>query len=74
MRVGVHLLATATILVLTYLFFGWGSALLSPLLWFFFLLIYGLIWLYLDLANSQRLTQRINQALEDKRKKTNHLM
>ncbi|MCY7067538.1 DUF3021 domain-containing protein [Streptococcus oralis] len=71
MRVGVHLLATATILVLTYLFFGWGSALLSPLLWFFFLLIYGLIWLY-QIWQTHKLTQRINQALEYKRKKTNH--
>lgn len=71
MRVGVHLLATATILALTYLFFGWGSALLSPLHWFFFLLIYGLIWLY-QIWQTHKLTQRINQALEDKRKKTNH--
>ena len=31
-RVGVHLLVTATILVLTSLFFGWGSALWSPFL------------------------------------------
>ena len=34
-RVGVHLLVTATVLVLTSLFFGWGSVLWSPLLWFF---------------------------------------
>ena len=33
--------------------FGWGSALLSPLLWFFFLLIYGLIWLYQIWQTSQ---------------------
>ena len=71
MRVGVHLLATATILVLTSLFFGWGSALWSPLLWFFFLLIYGLIWLY-QIWQTHKLTQRINQALEDKRQKTGH--
>ena len=68
-RVGVHLLVTATILVLTSLFFGWGSALWSPLLWFFFLLIYGLIWLY-QVWQTHKLTQRINQALEDKRQKT----
>ena len=70
-RVGVHLLVTATILVLTSLFFGWGSALWSPLIWFFFLLIYGLIWLY-QVWQTHKLTQRINQALEDKRQKTGH--
>ncbi|ORO99443.1 DUF3021 domain-containing protein [Streptococcus mitis] len=67
-RVGAHLLVTATILVLTSLFFGWGSALWSPLLWFCFLLIYGLIWLY-QIWRTHKLTQQINQALEDKRKK-----
>ena len=67
-RVGVHLLVTATILVLTSLIFDWGSALWSPLLWFFFLLIYGLIWLY-QIWRTHKLTQQINQALEDKRKK-----
>ena len=70
-RVGVHLLVTATILVLTSLFFGWGSALWSPLLWFCFLLIYGLIWLY-QIWQTHKLIQRINQALEDKRQKTGH--
>ena len=68
-RVGVHLLVTATVLVLTSLFFGWGSVLWSSLLWFFFLLIYGLIWLY-QIWRTHKLTQQINQALEDKRKKT----
>ena len=67
-RVGIHLLVTATVLVLTSLFFGWGSALWSPLLWFCFLLIYGLIWLY-QIWQTHKLTQRINQALEDKRQK-----
>ena len=71
MRVGVHLLVTATVLVLTSLFFGWGAVLWSPLLWFFFLLIYGLIWLY-QIWRTHKLTQRINQALEDKRQKTGH--
>ena len=52
MRVGVHLLATATILVLTYLFFGWGSALLSPLLWFFSYYLWTDM-VVPDLANSQ---------------------
>ena len=70
-RVGVHLLVTATILVLISLFFGWGSALWSPLLWFCFLLIYGLIWLY-QIWRTHKLTQQINQALEDKRQKTGH--
>ena len=69
MRVGVHLLVTATVLVLTSLIFGWGATLWSPLLWFFFLLIYGLIWLY-QIWRTHKLTQQINQALEDKRKKT----
>ena len=68
MRVGVHLLVTATVLVVISLFFGWGAALWSPLLWFFFLLIYGLIWLY-QIWRTHKLTQQINQALEDKRKK-----
>ena len=67
-RVGVHLLVTATVLVLTSLFFGWDSVLWSSLLWFFFLLIYGLIWLY-QIWRTHKLTQQINQALEDKRKK-----
>ena len=71
MRVGVHLLVTATILVLTSLIFGWGAALWNPLLWFFFLLIYGLIWLY-QIWRTHKLTQRINQALEDKRQKAGH--
>ena len=70
-RVGAHLLVTATILVLTSLFFGWGSALWSPLLWFCFLLINGLIWLY-QISQTHKLIQRINQALEDKRQKTGH--
>ena len=70
-RVGVHLLVTATILVLTSLFFGWSSALGNPLLWFFFLVIYGLIWLY-QIWQTHKLTQRINQALEDKRQKTGY--
>ena len=71
MRVGVHLLVTATVLVLTSLIFGWGATLWSPLLWFFFLLIYGLIWLY-QIWRTHKLTQRINQALEDKRQKAGH--
>ena len=71
MRVGVHLLVTATVLVLTSLIFDWGAALWSPLLWFCFLLIYGLIWLY-QIWQTHKLTQRINQALEDKRQKTGH--
>lgn len=70
-RVGVHLLVTATVLVLTSLFFGWDSVLWSSLLWFFFLLIYGLIWLY-QIWRTHKLTQQINQALEDKRQKTGH--
>ena len=70
-RVGIHLLVTATVLVLTSLFFGWGAALWNPLLWFFFLLIYGLIWLY-QIWRTHKLTQRINQALEDKRQKAGH--
>jgi len=41
------------------------------LLWFFFLLIYGLIWLY-QIWQTHKLTQRINQALEDKRQKTGY--
>lgn len=68
MRVGVHLLVIATVLVLTSLIFDWGAALWSPLLWFCFLLIYGLIWLY-QIWRTHKLTQQINQALEDKRKK-----
>ena len=54
MRVGVHLLATATILVLTYLFFGWGSALLESLaLVLFFLVNLWTDMVVSDLANSQ---------------------
>ena len=43
LRVVLHLVVTATILALTYLFFGWGAALRSPIPWLIFLAIYGLI-------------------------------
>ncbi|EGV03151.1 hypothetical protein HMPREF9954_2000 [Streptococcus infantis SK970] len=66
-RVVLHLLVTAVILVLTCLFFGWGVALLSPVNWLIFLLIYGLIWLY-QIWQTYKQTQKINQALKDKRK------
>ena len=66
-RVVLHLLVTAVILVLTCLFFGWGVAFLSPVHWFIFLLIYGLIWLY-QIRQTHKQTQKINQALKDKRK------
>lgn len=67
LRVVLHLLVTAVILVLTCLFFGWGVALLSPVHWLIFFLIYGLIWLY-QIWQTHKQTQKINQALEDKRK------
>ena len=67
LRVVLHLLVTAVILVLTCLFFGWGVALLSPVHWLIFLLIYGLIWLY-QIWQTHKQTQKINQALKDKRK------
>ena len=66
-RVVLHLLVTAVILVLTCLFFGWGVALLRPVNWLIFLLIYGLIWLY-QIWETYKQTQKINQALKDKRK------
>ena len=66
-RVVLHLLVTAVILVLTCLFFGWGVAFLSPVHWLIFLLIYGLIWLY-QIWQTHKQTQKINQALKDKRK------
>ena len=66
-RVVLHLLVTAVILVLTCLFFGWGVALLRPVHWLIFLLIYGLIWLY-QIWQTHKQTQKINQALKDKRK------
>ena len=46
LRVVLHLVVTAAILALTYLFFGWGTALRSPIPWLIFLAIYVLIWLY----------------------------
>lgn len=67
LRVVLHLLVTAVILVLTCLFFGWGVALLRPVNWLIFLLIYGLIWLY-QIWETYKQTQKINQALKDKRK------
>ena len=66
-RVVLHLLVTAVIFVLTCLFFGWGVALLRPVNWLIFLLIYGLIWLY-QIWETYKQTQKINQALKDKRK------
>ena len=66
-RVVLHLLVTAVILVLTCLFFGWGVALLNPVQWFILLFIYCLIWLY-QIWQTHKQTQKINQALKDKRK------
>ena len=57
----------AAILALTYLFFGWGTALRSPIPWLIFLAIYGLIWLY-QIWQLHKKTQRINQALLHRRK------
>ena len=65
--VALHLVVTATILALTYLFFGWGAALRSPIPWLIFLAIYGLIWLY-QIWQLHKKTQRINQALLHRRK------
>ena len=62
LRVALHLVVTAAILALTYLFFGWGTALRSPIPWLIFLAIYGLIW------QLHKKTQRINQALLHRRK------
>ena len=67
LRVILHLVVTATILALTYLFFGWGAALRSPIPWLIFLAIYGLIWLY-QIWQLHKKTQRINQALLHRRK------
>ena len=67
LRVVLHLVVTATILALTYLFFGWGAALRSPIPWLIFLAIYGLIWLY-QIWQLHKKTQRINQALLHRRK------
>ena len=51
----------------TFLFFGWGAALRSPIPWLIFLAIYGLIWLY-QIWQLHKKTQRINQALLHRRK------
>ena len=67
LRVALHLVVTAAILALTYLFFGWGTALRSPIPWLIFLAIYGLIWLY-QIWQLHKKTQRINQALLHRRK------
>ena len=67
LRVALHLVVTAAILALTYLFFGWGTALRSPIPWLIFLVIYGLIWLY-QIWQFHKKTQRINQALLHRRK------
>ena len=66
MRVGVHLLATATILVLTYLFFGWGSALLESTCLGSFLINLWTDMVVPDLANSQSSPNELIEALEDK--------
>ena len=67
LRVALHLVVTAAILALTYLFFCWGTALRSPIPWLIFLAIYGLIWLY-QIWQLHKQTQRINQALLHRRK------
>ena len=74
MRVGVHLLATATILVLTYLFFGWGSALLSPFALVLFLINLWTDMVVPDLANSTSSPNELIKPLEDKKKENESLM
>ena len=75
LRVILHFLLTAIVLIGTCLISGWTNALLNPIIWIVFISVYSIIWLYLIWQMHMR-TQRINQALLHRRsqkKKSNKL-
>ena len=75
LRVILHFLLTAIVLIGTCLISGWYEALTNPAIWIIFISVYSIIWLYLIWQMHMR-TQRINQALLHRRsqkKKSNKL-
>ena len=62
LRVILHFLLTAIVLIGTCLIAGWIDAVLNPIIW----IVYIIIWLYLIWQMHMR-TQRINQALLHRR-------
>ena len=66
LRVILHFLLTAIVLIGTCLIAGWIDAVLNPIIWIVFISVYIIIWLYLIWQMHMR-TQRINQALLHRR-------
>ncbi|CDF03357.1 putative uncharacterized protein [Streptococcus salivarius CAG:79] len=62
LRIILHFLLTAIVLIGTCLISGWYEALTNPAIWIIFISVYSIIWLYLIWQMHMR-TQRINQAL-----------
>ena len=67
LRVILHFLLTAIVLIGTCLISGWTNALLNPVIWIIFISVYIIIWLYLIWQMHMR-TRRINQALIHRRR------
>lgn len=67
LRVILHFLLTAIVLIGTCLISGWTNALLNPVIWIIFIFVYIIIWLYLIWQMHMR-TRRINQALIHRRR------
>ena len=61
LRIILHFLLTAIVLIGTCLISGWYEALTNPAIWIIFISVYSIIWLYLIWQMHMR-TQRINQA------------
>ena len=70
LRVILHFLLTAIVLIGTCLISGWTNALLNPIIWIVFISVYSIIWLYLIWQMHMR-TQRINRALLHRRSQKN---
>ena len=66
LRVILHFLLTAIVLIGTCLIADWIDAVLNPIIWIVFISVYIIIWLYLIWQMHMR-TQRINQALLHRR-------
>ena len=66
LRVILHFLLTAIVLIGTCLIVGWIDAVLNPIIWIVFISVYIIIRLYLVWQMHMR-TQRINQALLHRR-------
>lgn len=66
LRVILHFLLTAIVLIGTFLISGWIDALLNPIIWIVFISVYIIIWFYQIFQMHMR-TQCINQALLHRR-------